>query len=164
MRRAPSTWLLHLCGLASSAVVEYTVDVSSSFRAPDGVAKFVQLVDNSFPGPLISGNVGDTLLVTVSNSMAQSAFTMHWHGLSQRGLPWHDGIASLTECGIQPFQKFTYNVSLARAGTNFWHSHTGMIRGQGAFGPLIVYDAGEPARLGYTEERVVLLNDWWRVT
>ena len=149
-----------LC-LARGAVIEYSVEVSDSFRAPDGVSKFVQVVGDSFPGPLMSGQLGDTLLVTVSNRMAQSAYTMHWHGLSQHGLPWHDGVASLTECGIQPYQRFTYNVSLNRAGTNFWHSHTGMIRGQGAFGPLVVYAAGEPARLGYTEERIVLLNDWY---
>ena len=114
-------------------------------------------VNDTFPGPVISGEVGDTLLVTIANRLSANSFSMHWHGLAQFGLPWHDGVADLTECGISPLTQFTYNVSLYHVGTYFYHSHAGFIRNEGAYGALIVRQPGEATELGYDDELQPLL-------
>ena len=51
------------------------------------------------PGPAIQVCKGDSILVTVENSLHTFEGTsIHWHGLKQKGTPQMDGVAMITQC------------------------------------------------------------------
>ena len=50
---------------------------------------------------------GDRVVVWVKNELNDDATTsIHWHGLYQRGTPYRDGTAHITQCPIQPHETF----------------------------------------------------------
>src|SRR4051812_14947574 len=54
-----------------------------------------------------------------------------------------DGAAQVTQCHIVPGQSFTYAFVASESGTHWYHSHSGVQRTDGAYGPLIVLDSNE---------------------
>lgn len=48
-------------------------------------------INARFPGPLIEANMGDRLVVNVTNKLSANATTVHWHGIFQNGTNWFDG-------------------------------------------------------------------------
>lgn len=50
--------------------------------------------------------------------------TIHWHGITQRGTQYSDGVPMVTQCPILQGNTFRYQW-YANAGTHFWHAHTG---------------------------------------
>jgi len=84
---------------------------------------------------------------------------VHWHGLHQKGTPWMDGVAYITQCPIGPGQTFTYKFKAKPKGTFWYHSHVGPQRTNGAFGALIIK---ERPKDGVVEPRDMLmtLGDW----
>ena len=77
--------------------------------APDGVAKEMYVFNNSFPGPTIEANWGDTIVVHVQNNLQNNGYTLclttlmystsvHWHGLLQHGTAANDGVPGVTQC------------------------------------------------------------------
>lgn len=63
---------------------------------------------------------------------------MHWHGVHQRGSPWADGTARLTQSAIPPGAIFRYKFVASPPGTHWYHSHVGSQRADGLMGALIV--------------------------
>ena len=61
--------------------------------------------------------------IKVTNKLAREDITIHWHGLSQRGSPWMDGVPDVSQCPITPGQMFTYRFVAEPAGTHWYHSH-----------------------------------------
>ena len=50
---------------------------------------------------------GDRVSGWVRNELGDGATTsLHWHGLHQRGTPYMDGAAHITQCPIQPLETF----------------------------------------------------------
>ncbi|CAB4319998.1 unnamed protein product [Prunus armeniaca] len=47
-------------------------------------------VNESFPGPIIRAQKGDTVYVNVYNE-GRYGVTLHWHGIKQPRNPWFDG-------------------------------------------------------------------------
>lgn len=49
-----------------------------------------------------------------------------------------DGVPHVTQCPIPSHTTFRYKFKADVIGTHWWHSHVGMQRSDGAFGPLII--------------------------
>lgn len=83
--------LLILPTVAFSATVTFPLNILTSTQYPDGVKKEnTLLVNGQFPGPLISANVGDNLVIPVTNSLTEPT-SMHWHGFIQNHTQFEDG-------------------------------------------------------------------------
>jgi FtsP/CotA-like multicopper oxidase with cupredoxin domain len=110
---------------------------------------------DGLPGPLLRGTVGDVLRVNVTNHLAVGT-TVHWHGLAIRDDM--DGVPDVTQPAIAAGKQFSYEFTLPDPGTYWYHSHVGVQRDRGLYGPLIVDDPHEPGR--YDTEWIVVLDDW----
>lgn len=77
---------------------------------------------------------------------------VHWHGLTP---PYQqDGVPELSQPALKPGEIAAYDFALARAGTNWMHSHVGLQEQLLLAAPLIVRD---PADAGRDEQEVVIL-------
>lgn len=108
---------------------------------------------NAVPGPLIRANVGDELVVSVSNRLDHPT-SVHWHGIRLRNDM--DGAEPATP-NIEAGQDFTYRFSVPDPGTYWGHPHTGLDEDTGLYLPVIVDD---PTDGGYDAEWIVVLDDW----
>src|SRR5438477_7049106 len=104
------------------------------------------------PGPVIEANVGDTVVVRLSNNLPQ-ATTIHWHGIR---VPAEMDGTEAVQPPVEPGQTFEYRFVVPDAGTFWYHSHTNETEQleRGLYGALIVRGLGEPS---FDGERVVLL-------
>lgn len=154
---------------SSPKLRSYELTITSGYAAPDGVRRPMLLINGGYPGPLIEGTVGDLIRVRVVNRLpsntsawdalyrelfssrvdkylppgAESHVSLHWHGLSMRGTPEMDGAPGFTSRSIPPGAEATYEFRLhgEDAGSHWYHSHVGMQRSDGLFGPLVVHPA-----------------------
>ncbi len=70
-----------------------------------------------FPGPCICATQGETVEVTVVNSLLTETTSLHFHGLNMERNAWMDGVVGITECGIAPGTNFTYKFQVTQTGT-----------------------------------------------
>jgi FtsP/CotA-like multicopper oxidase with cupredoxin domain len=108
---------------------------------------------NSIPGPLIRANIGDELVVNVSNRLDRPT-SVHWHGIALRNDM--DGAEPATP-NIPAGQDFTYRFSVPNPGTYWGHPHTGLDEDTGLYLPVIVDD---PTEGNFDAEWIVVLDDW----
>lgn len=100
------------------------------------------------PGPTLVLKQYQETNVTVVNNMSVPT-SIHWHGLELDS--WADGVAGWSSSDgkvspvIQPGERFTYKLSLLRAGTFIYHSHLDDVHQlcDGLYGPLIVVGENE---------------------
>jgi FtsP/CotA-like multicopper oxidase with cupredoxin domain len=107
----------------------------------------------------------DLIVVDVTNKMAGTAATIHWHGFHHRDTPFMDGVPFVTQCPIDFSNSFRYAYWATEAGTQFYHSHTGHHKVNGHFGGIIVRQPpnDDVNRLLYDEdlqEHMVIVADW----
>ncbi|EDV98942.1 GH13325 [Drosophila grimshawi] len=131
----------------------------------DGLQRSITVVNRMMPGPAIEVCEGDQIIVDVKNNLLGESTTIHWHGLHQKKTPYMDGVPHITQCPISPHATFRYSFPADNSGTHFWHSHTGMQRGDGVFGPLIIRrpKSTEPHGGLYDfdlGEHVLVVQDW----
>jgi FtsP/CotA-like multicopper oxidase with cupredoxin domain len=121
-------------------------EMSAGFAAPLGPA--------SIPGPLVTAEVGDTIVVHFRNAATGlgQALTMHPHGV--RYTPDYDGsyLGAHTRAGgfIAPGEEFTYTWECLPNSVGAWpyhdhgpnHSLNSM---RGLYGALVIRERGEPA-------------------
>ncbi|CAO2195548.1 unnamed protein product [Urochloa humidicola] len=154
-----------LCSLLAAAeakVHHHTWDIEYHRKSPDCFEKLAVTINGEAPGPTIHATQGDTVVVTVRNKLETENTAIHWHGIRQRGSPWSDGTAAVTQCPILPGETFTYRFVVDRAGTYMYHAHYGMQRVAGLDGMIVVsVPDGVAEPFAYDEERTVLLMDWW---
>ena len=155
-----------LAAVAQAKTVHENWDISYQFTYPDCVRKLAVTINGQTPGPTIRAVQGDTVVVTVKNSLLTENVAIHWHGIRQIGTPWADGTEGVTQCPILPGDVFEYRFVVDRPGTYMYHAHYGMQRSAGLNGMIIVSvppgagaDVAEP--FAYDSEHDVLLNDWW---
>jgi len=98
---------------------------------------------------------GERLKVNLTNALPE-ATTIHWHGLALRNDM--DGVPDMTQPKVQPGTRFTYEFTVANAGTYFFHPHMGPQLDRGLYSPLIVEDPDEPS--APDAEHVLVLDDW----
>jgi FtsP/CotA-like multicopper oxidase with cupredoxin domain len=147
----PPQAILHK-GLGYPLHVPNEVDASLSLLtcAPaqvnmgDGVLRTVLAYNGRFPGPTWIARTGDTINVTLQNSLSEETIT-HWHGLVVDYA--NDGGPRLS---IPSGGTYGYSFPiLQRAGLNFYHPHPHMLTGKqvclGLAGAFIIRDAEEDA-------------------
>ncbi|XP_026424311.1 laccase-7-like [Papaver somniferum] len=151
-----------LSSSASAKVVEHTFDVGNFTVTRMCQQQVITAVNRSLPGPTISVNEGDTLVVHVLNKSPYN-LTLHWHGIFQLFSGWADGPAYVTQCPILPGNSFTYRFNITgQEGTLWWHAHTSYLRAT-VYGALIIrprpgrkYPFTKPKK-----EFPILLGEWW---
>lgn len=131
----------------------------------DGTLRSVMVINRQMPGPTVEVCFGDTVIVDVQNHLMGDTTTIHWHGLHMRTTPYMDGVPFISQCGISPEQTFRYEFKADNVGTHFWHSHTGMQRGDGAFGALVIkqpveFDVHRGLYDVDSSDHHILLQDW----
>ncbi len=99
---------------AEAAVLEYDWVVGYLAAAPDCVEKMVIAINGQFPSPTIHAVEGDTLVVKLKNNLPTEGVSIHWHGIRQRGTPFYDGSAFVSQCPINPGETFTYKFVVDR--------------------------------------------------
>ncbi|KAL7408823.1 multicopper oxidase-domain-containing protein [Mrakia frigida] len=123
---------------------EFSWDVEEVWGSPGGIWKKMIVVNGQSPGPLIEANLGDQLVVHVTNKLS-NATAIHWHGQYQNGTNFFDGTSAVTQCGIPPSQTLTYNFTVQNVGTYWWHGHLETQYTDGLFGGLVLHSPNETA-------------------
>ncbi|KAH8104302.1 laccase [Phellopilus nigrolimitatus] len=160
---------LSLSHQAMSAVVSLNMNVANANLSPDGFSRSTVVVNGQFPGPLISGNIGDNFQLNVADSLTDTsmhrATSIHWHGIFQHGSNEMDGPAWVNQCPIIPGNSFLYNFNVPdQSGTYWYHSHVADQYCDGLRGPLILYDPNDPHASLYDVDdatTVITLADWY---
>ncbi|CAD5125379.1 DgyrCDS13616 [Dimorphilus gyrociliatus] len=86
-----------------------------------GKQETVFVANGQIPGPTIIVYEDQQIVVKVRNQLIDSAVTIHWHGIYQRGTPFMDGSSRISHCPILPQQQFSYRFIASPKGTHFWH-------------------------------------------
>ncbi|XP_077299198.1 uncharacterized protein LOC143920267 [Arctopsyche grandis] len=130
----------------------------------DGVEKGILTLNRQLPGPPIEVCQGDLIIITVMNLLHSDTFSIHWHGLLQRGTNYMDGVPHVTQCPITPMASFRYTFWADDVGTYFYHSHSGMQKYIGIFGAFIIRAPAPvenfPLNLFDVDNRIIIFNDW----
>ncbi|QRV98963.1 Multicopper oxidase [Ceratobasidium sp. AG-Ba] len=122
--------------------------VATATGAPDGYYRPMLVVNGQYPGPLIEANEGDTIVVN-------------------KGTPWMDGPAGITQCPIPAGSNFTYQFTVnGQYGTYWWHAHASTQLADGIHGPLIIHSPDDPLKRGvdYDEDQILMVADWYHDT
>lgn len=154
--------LLALVQTAFGRSRHYKWQVNYLLRSPDCVESVLIAINEGFPGPTIQAEAGDTIVVELENKLPTEGVVIHWHGIRQRGTPWSDGTASVTQCAINPGETYVYRFVVDKPGTYFYHAHHGMQRSAGLYGLLIVdVGKGEKEPFPFDGELNIIVSDWW---
>ena len=82
---------------------EFSLVVSNlEWKGLQPTPRILIVANGTLPGPAIVVNQGDWLSVKVTNAMADTTTTMHWHGMLQVGTVDADGVPGFTQCMIPP--------------------------------------------------------------
>ncbi|XP_024178777.2 laccase-14 [Rosa chinensis] len=126
--------------------------------------KSMLVVNDSFPGPTIRVQKGDTVYVNVQNQ-GDYGLTIHWHGVHQPRNPWSDGPEYVTQCPIEPKTNFTYEVIFSdEEGTLWWHAHSDWTRASvhGAIVVMPLEETGFPFAEPDGEE-LIIFGSWYLI-
>jgi len=146
---------------AMAAVRSFDFTVAPTIAAPDGMSRSILAVNGQFPGPAIVVDRGDIIQINVRNQFSQPT-SLHCHGLEQRGTPFYDGVAGVTQCPIPSGGVMQYNINTAdQAGTTWYHAHYMAQYVDGFKGALVIRDPEDPHQGLYDEEVIVQLSDWY---
>ncbi|KAA8576748.1 hypothetical protein EYC84_006813 [Monilinia fructicola] len=116
---------------------EYWLLVQNTTLSPDGVARSTINFNGTIPGPQITADWGDDVIVHVTNELTSNGTSIHWHGMRQLNNA-HSTQITMAALGI------TLTLS----------SNMVMV----LFGPLII---NGPATANYDVDLGALfLNDW----
>jgi len=85
----------------------------------DGIERAVVVANNSIPGPPIIVYQGQWVIIHVTNHLLSESVTVHWHGIHQRGTPYSDGVAFISQCPVMPGQLFSYKFKVCPLIANF---------------------------------------------
>lgn len=135
--------------------VEYNL-TASSFQWDIAPGKSIKAwgFNKQLPGPVLRANVGDTLVVRVTNNLNE-ATTLHWHGIClPASMDGTDGVQK----PIEPGEIFEYRFVVPDAGTFWYHAHTNetVQMERGMYGALIVGGETDPVVDG---EKIFMIDD-----
>ncbi|KAG2628671.1 laccase-25-like [Panicum virgatum] len=123
----------------------------------------ITAVNGQLPGPTIEAREGDTVVVHLVNESPYD-MTIHWHGIFQRGTPWADGPAMVTQCPVKPGGNYTYRFNVTdQEGSLWWHAHISLLRAT-VYGALVIRPRGGAEAYPFPKphgEETVLLGEWW---
>ncbi|EHK98308.1 putative Laccase-2 [Glarea lozoyensis 74030] len=142
----------------TGVIREYWLSIENNTIAPDGYTRQVLSFNGTVPGPAITADWGDTLVVHVTNNLEYNGTTVHWHGMRQLNSVEYDGVPGVTQCPIAPGDSLTYSFQVTQYGSSWYHSHFSLQYGDGLVGPLLI---NGPATADYDEDLGLLfLSDW----
>ena len=122
----------------------------------DGKMSHAVTINGTVPGPLIRLKEGQTVRLSVTNTLAEET-SIHWHGLL---VPFQmDGVPGVSFPGIPAGETFVYEFPVKQSGTYWYHSHSGLQEAEGHYGPLVIEPAG-PDPIGFDREHVIVLSDF----
>lgn len=98
--------LVSVC-LAKTINFDWTVEFVDA--APDNFTRQVIGINKAWPCPTIEGNVGDRVVIKLTNNLGTQSTGLHFHGLNQVGTQFMDGPTGVTQCPIPPGSVFTYD-------------------------------------------------------
>ncbi|KUI63542.1 Laccase-2 [Cytospora mali] len=137
---------------------EYWLSVDQGDCAPDGYPTTCMTFNGTVPGPLITADWGDNLIIHVANNLETNGTAIHWHGVRQLHASHMDGVPGITQCPVAQGGSFTYSFRAMEYGTSWYHSHMGLQYVEGLLGPLILHG---PSTADYDEDLGELfLSDW----
>jgi FtsP/CotA-like multicopper oxidase with cupredoxin domain len=100
--------------------VRVHLDVSLGTLWSDGTPQVHSaLVNGTSPGPALRFQLGDFILVNVTNSLEYANTTIHWHGLSMMLTPLVDGVPLVTQWPIAPNRWFEYGFKAEQVGEHW---------------------------------------------
>jgi FtsP/CotA-like multicopper oxidase with cupredoxin domain len=136
-------------------VIEYSLE-ASVFNWDIAPGKTIKAwgFNKQVPGPALQANLGDTLVIRLSNNLAEPT-TIHWHGLC---LPASMDGTDASQKPIAPGETFEYRFEATHAGTFWYHSHTNETfqMERGMYGALVVKDDTDPVTDG---DRIFMIDD-----
>ena len=159
--------------VARAATVTYDFNVTWVLANPDGAFERPVIgINGAWPIPTINVDVGDRVVVHVTNQLGNQTTSLHFHGLYQNGTPHMDGHSARLQLYLQfhrvfhlpflLFNKMQSNIrQIDQPGTYWYHSHSNGQYPDGLRGPVIVHDPGSPFREQYDEEIVLSVSDWY---
>ncbi|KAH0847417.1 hypothetical protein AYO21_11152 [Fonsecaea monophora] len=151
-----------LLSFASAATRVYNFTAGWVNTNPDGMFERRTIgINGQWPLPRIEANVGDRVIVNLTNDLGDQSTSIHFHGLYQNGTNHMDGVAGVTQCAVPPGSSFVYDFNVTQPGTYWYHSHAKGQYPDGFRGPLIVHDPENPYADEYDEELVLTLSDWY---
>ncbi|KAI0145459.1 multicopper oxidase-domain-containing protein [Xylariaceae sp. FL1272] len=131
----------------TTRTINLEITEHDNWVGPDGRTKAkAMLINNQYPGPTITADWGDTLVINVKNSLEINGTSIHWHGLRMLGTNIQDGVNGVTECPVAPGHSKTYTFRLTQYGTTWYHSHFSAQYANGVFGAIVI---NGPASLPY---------------
>ncbi len=141
-------------------VVHYNLEITNTTMNLDGGrARPLYAINGQYPGPTIRASWGDTLQITVKNSLTANGTSIHWHGLRQYKTNHMDGTGGITECPLAPGQSRTYTFLCTQFGTTWYHSHYSDQYSDGVVGTMVI---DGPASSNYDDDLGVLpINDYY---
>ncbi len=90
-------------------VVTYNWDVTWVNASPDGFARPIIGINGRWPCPVIEANVGDTIVVNLSNLLGNETSGIHFHGVNQIDSPEMDGSSGVVQCPCPPNTTMSYS-------------------------------------------------------
>ncbi|TID17143.1 laccase-like multicopper oxidase [Venturia nashicola] len=139
--------------------VTYNLEITSQTLSPDGVPRLMQVFNGQYPGPEIVADWGDTLQITVKNSLKDNGTSIHWHGFRQLHSNQMDGVNGITECPIAPGESKTYTFKATEYGGSWYHSHYSVQYADGLVGPITI---NGPSTANYDINLgTVPITDWF---
>lgn len=143
----------------TGVVREYWLNVEDSTISPDGFLTNSITFNGTVPGPTITADWGDTLVIHVTNSHPYNGTAIHWHGMRQLNTNYADGVPGVTQCPIAPGETYTYRFHACQYGTSWYHSHLSLQLGVGLLGAIVI---NGPATADYdVDVGPVVLQDWY---
>ena len=135
--------------------VEYNLE-ASVFNWEIAPGKTIEAwgFNKQLPGPMLEANVGDTLVVRVTNKLKEPTI-VHWHGIR---IPAAMDGTGMVQKPIEPGETFEYRFVVPDAGTFWYHSHHNetIQMERGMYGALIVKDETDPVT---DRERIFMIDD-----
>ncbi|KAH0014443.1 laccase precursor, partial [Aureobasidium melanogenum] len=124
---------------STGKTVSYNLEITNTTCNPDGAHEQQCLLFNGqLPGPVIRASWGDTLSITVTNSMQNNGTSIHWHGIRQYNTPGMDGVNGISECALAPGETKTYVFHCTQYGSSWYHSHYTSQYGMGVVGAILI--------------------------
>lgn len=126
--------------------VYYDVVVSEGVANPDGgQERMVYLINGEFPAKTLYIDQGDDVEVNVHANTSE-ATTVHFHGISQQGTPWSDGVPGVSQKLIQPGGNFTYRWTAYQHGLFQGHAHQKQQQDDGLVFPIFIRPSADLER------------------
>ena len=106
-------WQLEWYSVLSKACLDCPFNKTNCARkdcvSANGLNRAIMVVNRMLPGPSIRVCIGDEIRIRLYNLLHMAEGTsIHWHGLTQRGTPYMDGVSMITQCPINAHSFFDY--------------------------------------------------------